>query len=251
VGFFNAYQDDAGRLKSFLHDRISVVQETFRNRLHEIVGQARNLLGNQEQEQVQEVMRQAAVMLRSWAGSHMEPGILNAHVQDSLIDQMGHVYASTIRATVRRDGEWPNLNYSHHLGFGARRVATLALGKTVESFRDLCRTMAANPEFGEAQDLLNQAERVLVAAYEELLRKVQLMGQTSFLDQLKADANFWSSCAGEWGNGSGYRDRVVQRNKDWFNSERRQEIERELQTLIRREWAVAISKMTALLETEH
>lgn len=251
IDFFNSHQDDPKELQDFLHGRIALVQQTFRDRMEEITTQARNLLLNQEQAQVHEVVRNAAHMLQSWTEQNTAVGQLNAHVQDSLMEHIGRAYASTIRATVRREGEWPNLSYSHHLGYGARRVAALALGKKIERFAGLCETLAGNPDFEEAKGLLEQAERVLGIAYEDLLRKVQLMGQTSFQDELKIDSSFWQDCLSEWGQGPGYRNRIADNNAEWFRAERRQVIEGELHELIQREWGHALSRMTALLESEN
>ena len=187
-------------------------------------------------------------MMISWTTQHTKLPSLKAHVQDSLMDQIGKAYASTVRASVRREGEWPNLSYSHHLGYGARRLAATALGKNVEGFSDLCATLAANPDYKEAIDLIQQADRVLSTTYEELLRKVQLMGQNLFRDELKSDVGFWVACDSEWGRGPGYRDRVSGRNKTWFTASQRQELEQELNTLIEREWIQALERMTALFE---
>lgn len=110
--------------------------------------------------------------------------------------------------------------------------------------------MVGNPEYTEAQDLINQAERVLLAAYEELLRKVQLMGQTSFRDTLKLDTALWLKCENEWGRGPGYRDRVASHNEDWFMAAPRQELEKELLALIEREWKSALDKLTSLFNPE-
>ncbi|MEW6120444.1 MAG: helix-turn-helix transcriptional regulator [Pseudomonadota bacterium] len=250
IGFFNAHQDDSGQVRKFLSGRIVKTRQVFRSRLHEITSNARTLLLNHEQEQVQEVIRHAATMLRSWAKQNATPRPLVAHVQDSLMGQLAKAYASTIRAAVRREGEWSNLSYSHHLGFGARRLAVLSLGKTVEGLSELCKTMIGNPEYQEAQDLINQAERVLLAAYDELLRKVQLMGQTSFRDALKLDAALWLKCENEWGQGPGYRDRVTHHNEEWFMAEPRQDLENELMALIQREWKAALDKLTALFDPE-
>lgn len=248
VGFFNAHGDDPAKLREFLIERIDKIRQTFRTRMHEITLNATSLLQNHEQAQVQEVISHAAKMLQSWADQNTGLPKLKANVQDSLMGQLAKAYASTIRATVRREGEWPNLSYSHHLGYGARRVAALSLGRTMDGFSELCKTMNGNPDYTEAQDLINQAERVLLAAYEELLRKVQLMGQTSFREEFKVDAAFWLQCEDEWGKGPGYRDRVTTHNKEWFDADPRQELEIELQSLIEREWKGALANLTSLFE---
>jgi hypothetical protein len=124
----------------------------------------------------------------------------------------------------------------------------MALEKPVEQFTGHCKLMAATPRYAEAVDLLTQAGRVLTASYEELLRKVQLMGQTVFKDALKGDPLLWQACMDEWGQGPGYKSRVAAHNREWFNNEARRKLEKELQALIAREWTRALANVTVLLE---
>ena len=54
----------------------------------------------------------------------------------------------------------------------------------------------------------------------------------------------------EWGRGPGYRDRVADWNRQWFSAEPRRDLEQELWVLVTREWAVALNRLSSLLETD-
>jgi transcriptional regulator with XRE-family HTH domain len=248
VGFYNAHEDPAMRAQWFLLERLTKARESFRSRIREATNGSRALLKNHGEERVRAVHRDASESLRTWASMNAGLPTVHAHVQESLIAQIQIAYASTVRAAVRREGEWTQLSYSHHIGYGARRLAMLALGKAVDAFSGHCKILAATPRYAEAADLIVQVERVLMGSLEDLLRKVQLMGQTVFKDALKADSKFWQDCIAEWGQGPGYKTRVAGHNREWFDSQARRELEEELKALIAREWARTLQGVTDLLE---
>jgi len=250
ISFFNSYQDNPEVLKNFLSERIALIRRGFRNRLFEVITSANALLLNQEREQTQAVIRQAATLLRASIRQISATPRLKGHIQDSLVEQMQKAYAATVRATVLREGEWANLNYGHHLGFGARRLAVLSLEKLVDGFSAVCKTSRDVDDLKEAEGLIDQVERVMRNYYDDLLRKVQLMGQTRFKDELKLDKAFWTKCSDEWGQGPGYKNRVTIHNKEWFADDERLNLEDELLTMIQREWNIILEKINSLLEFE-
>lgn len=250
IGFFNAFGDDPARLRILLVESIGRIRQSFRTRIEGAVTSARSLLLNHEKEQVQEVLRSAARMMQTWLSQNGGVPSLTGNVQDSLMSQIDVAYPSTVRATVRREGEWRNLSYGHHLGYGARRLAVLALEPLVEKFKAITELMEGNPEYAEAKDFVQQARRVLESAFEDLLRKAQIMGQTAFKDALKLDPSLWVNCEKEWGQGKGYCDRVAKWNDHWFTAEPRQEIEQELRDAVTREWSIVLKRVASLVETD-
>jgi hypothetical protein len=248
VGFYNANEDSPARAQAFLVKCLGRARDAFRTRIQDGTHGARALLNNHGEERIRAVLRDAGDSLRTWASMNVGVPSVQAHVQESLLAQIQIAYASTVRAAVRREGEWTQLSYSHHIGYGARRLAVLALGKAVDEFCGHCKILAATPRYIEAADLIAQAARVLTISYEELLRKVQLMGQTTFKDAFKADSTFWQACMAEWGQGPGYKTRVAGHNQHWFDNEARQRLEEELKALVGREWTRALQSVTELLE---
>ena len=250
VSFFNAFGDDPAELRTFLLERLDKIRERFRSHIKETNRNAISSLENHAEQQVQEVLRAAAGMMRTWVSKYSTVPQLTGSVQDSLMVQMRAAYASTIRATIRREGEWHNLDYGHHLGFGSRRLAVLALEPVVKGFTSVTEVMEANPDYKEAANLIQQCRRVLDVAFEELLRKAQIMGLTLFKEALKLDPSLWLNCEQEWGQGSGYRGRVMNWNSEWFAANPRRELEEELRVMITREWENVLARLSSLLDTD-
>ena len=123
---------------------------------------------------------------------------------------------SSLRASVRRQGEWYNLDYSHQLGYGARAVAADAVGSKLDDFKAVATNLLQDPELEEAFGLVQQARRILESGTEVLFRKSQLLGRTSYTEYMKPHVKLWNSCAGEWRRGPGYRDRVSEHHREWF-----------------------------------
>lgn len=250
IGFFNSFGDEPARMQGLILECLERIRQSFRTRIQDAITNSRSLLLNHGEEHVQEVLRSAAHMMTTWIDQNSTVPALSGHVQDSLMSQIQTAYAATVRATVRRQGEWRNLKYGHHLGYGARLLAFRALESLVEKFKTVTELMEANAEYEEATELIQQARGVLISAFEDLLRKAQIMGQTAFEEALKLDPSLWVNCENEWGQGPGYRDRVVRWNREWFSGEPRRDLEQEFWEVVTREWGVALERLSSLLETD-
>lgn len=250
LAFFNSLEDDPARLQAFVLSRIDALRNMHRETLREIIRGARSLVENFEKAQVQEIQAQAARHLAAAVAMHSKVTPSSDVIQDELVGAIRGAHASTVRASVRREGEWHNLQYSHHIGYGARKLAAAALEPARNSLTVNVQTMLHNPEMDHARDLLEQTSRVLETGIEDILQKAQLLAQATYLEAIKIDHEFWSRCLNEWGMGPGYRDRVLSHNHDWFGESHHRMYGVQIAGLIEREWAALVEKMNGLLEVE-
>ena len=124
IAFFNAMdaEEDVQQFNNFLLELVSGLRKMHRERLEDVILGATELVENYENEQAQAVQRQAARRLTVWLENNRQVGQFSESLHASLFQSIRLAYASSLRASVRRNGNWPNLDYEHQLGYGARAM---------------------------------------------------------------------------------------------------------------------------------
>ena len=247
VNFFNSREDDPAAFSTFLMGLVSRVRDNHCGFLSEVIDGANALVQNYAEEQVRTTQRQAANSLMVWITNNGHLASSSLRVEDSLIQSINAAHASSLRASVRREGDWYNLEYSPELEFGARRVAVNAVNPKLADFKAVAENLRQNPDLKDAIGLVQQTSRILQSGVESLSHKSQLLGRTIHTQDMKSDTEPWWSSEDEWGRGSGYRDRVSGHHKDWFDGSLSQT---SVEHLIETEWQQILSRMAAILETD-
>lgn len=248
IAFFNAREDSPTELVSFLIERVNALRDLHRENLAEVVHGAQTLLQNAEESEVQAVQQQASQRIRVWLRGHREIEPAPAHVKKSLLAAMRAAHVGSIRASIRRDGEWPNLDYAHNIGYGSRLVAAAAIGPARTAFQSIVANLLEDEELDAAHEMIQQAVRILDTGTEDILQKAQWLGQATYLDNIKADQQFWEACNREWGRGPGYKDRVGSHNEAWFDDVEHQSYGAEVAALVEREWKALLERLEGILE---
>jgi transcriptional regulator with XRE-family HTH domain len=248
VLFFNAAEDVPESLRLFLIGRIRLIQEHQRSLLREIIAGANALLQNYEKEQSREMMMAASRRLSVWLASNSTlPKATPGHVEDSLLSAVQAAHHRTIYATVVRDGTWYNLDYSHQLSHGARRIATQIVEPKLSGFRSIADNLLEDEQFEDAHDLVRQTVRVVADGFDNIVRKAQLVGQSIFADELSKDSAFWVDCAQQWGLGSGYRNRINERNRVWFEGKGHAACDDRVMEIISETWSEVVHSIRDLM----
>lgn len=250
VSFFNSHEEDPGPIRRVLGRHIDMVFQSYRNTMEELVMSSGRLTDNYQDEQVQEIVRQAAGWVRNWINKNktIDLSSIKKQTESSLLDSVSMAYAATIHATMRRKGGWHNLDYRHQLGYGARLVVSSVLGPRVRSFGDLCDTFLNSEEHYHAQTLLSQARRSIERAFQEVTERVRLIGEMGFRNRLEGEAEFWDKGVRRWGRGPGYVNEILGMNRLWFSNNGA--LNEEVKATVSSEWEHALLTVLGMLEGE-
>jgi hypothetical protein len=244
IEFFNVFDDDTQRCREFLLERVASLREMHHTRLAEMTIDAFALLNNYENEQIKEVQRQAATHLQTWLDINQEITHFSTNVQDSLLQAIRARHHMTVRASVRRRGIWPNLDYWHELSFGARAMAANAVTPHLNDFRAIVGFLLQNPDLEDASGLLREAQRIIESGADQLLGRIQRFGRNVHTDFMEPDERFWDSCINERGQGS-YR-RIIAHHDRWFEGDRHQ-ITARVEAMVQEEWQSILERVAAIL----
>lgn len=250
IGFYNCLTDDVSVAQEFLAEGLQQARSSFRRQLAAAEKGARDLLENQREQENQAAIEEAASRLRLWLNENAALPAIPGTVQEGLLSEILAAPAASVAAAARREGEWRSFSYSYQLGFGARKLSVTAVGKRVDGFAEYCRLLRATRDLVPATELVTQTERVLLAGFDQMQSKAQLMAQTTYREALKAAVDLWQQCVDEWGQSRGYRQAVAAFSRVWFTDEKRVAMEGELRGILEREWARTLDSVAELLGPE-
>lgn len=245
--FYNAKAEPPGEIREALVRKIKEYRKLYCNEIQKLSEAVDTLIQNLESETLHLVFEQVEKRLSIWLDANRTIQWPNEHVKDSLISAIDHTrYASTIRASVRRWGDWPNLDYYHHLGFGARRIAAKIIGDKVAQFKVIVDNLLADADLAQAVQFLNQMVTSLDASAVTVYEHLELAGKDGFKDWLRRDPDFWKRCDDRWGGGRGYREDIRDQT-DVQLKDNYPEAYQILEDLLTQEWEEVISQLEEIL----
>ena len=127
IEFFNAREDNPQNLTDFLLQRVEAIRQEQCVRLKEAISGAIELVANVDEAYVQESYQQVARSIRFWLEGNREVGWFHGRLEDSLTAAISRAHPASVNASVRREGNWHNPDYSHQLSHGARVIVARSL----------------------------------------------------------------------------------------------------------------------------
>ena len=251
VEFFNAREDEAEPIRDRLVQKIVEQRRSFSSQLGQLSLSVEKLIENRMDEEVRIIFEHVSSDLSSWIDGNRKLETSDEGVQDPLVSAIdGTRYASTVRAAVRRYGDWYNLDYYHHLAFGVRKLAVAQIGAKIDEFRVIANNLLGNDDLSAAKEFLERVLASVEDAVDHAYKRVQTAGRETFKQTLEDDFEFWGQCERRWGQGKvdgmGYRDSISQMTDDRFKDSL-EEAHNLVRKLIVDEWDAIVTLLEGML----
>jgi transcriptional regulator with XRE-family HTH domain len=244
IGFFNARDEAPQTMRDRLVGMIVKNRRRYAEQIAHLSYAVDRLVENRANEEIRVVFDHVASDLGTWIEKNRELDLSDEGVQEPLITAIdGTRYASTVRAAVRRHGDWNNLDYYHHLAHGVRKLAANQIGSKIDSFKIIVGNLIDNDELAAAKEFLQQVVSRVDAAVDDAYRWLQVAGREAFKQTLEQDYEFWNKCEDRWGQGQGYRSAIRDMTDEQFE-QNYDDAQKLVLNLMGEEWG----KIVALLE---
>lgn len=247
VEFFNAKSEPAEGLRDRLMARVATLREAYASELGKLESAVERLIENRANDEVKLIFEEVNKHLHTWINNNRTLPLSDEGVQRPLISAIDATrYASTVRAAIRRYGDWYNLDYYHHLAHGVRRLAVEQIGKKIADLKVIVTNLTNNEEYSPTKEFLERAVRSVDAAVDEAYKRIQTAGRETFKQTLEQDREFWANCERRWGQGPGYRDAISEMTDKRFETNY-EEAHRLVIALITDEWAKTVAQLEGML----
>jgi hypothetical protein len=244
IEFLNVRNDlDRENVRRALLDSVAKIRANQEQLVRNLISTVDALIANKANEQAKAVFAAAIRPLRVWFAKNQSVPQGGGKPDTALLEEMdGLRYASSLRASVNRYGNWYNFDYWHCLGFGGRRDVVARSADQITVLKGLIETALSDPQLSEAHDFLRHFQTQVEGGLIQFYQDVQTLGESAFLDQLKEDHGYWNMCTSRWGGGPGYKSDISRWTGEWFSTKDRiprytfieQEIQRSWRELIQR-----------------
>lgn len=233
---------DCERLQQRLIETVFAQRGKAAQRISSLVQTVDHLIANRENEAVRAALEEVGRRVHVWCQTNESIPDGEPHVEQALLVNMDQLrYASSLRASVNRRGDWYNFDYWHGLGYGSRREAVARTAKQVAELKAVLKNLSEDGNLADAHGFISHLSAEVESAVNEFFQDIQSVGEAAFGDQLREDAGYWQRCRDRWGGGAGYKVEIRRWTDEWFSEERRAERRKFIESELQQRWRKVVS----------
>jgi len=216
---FDALQDDRNRLQMAIDNCLSRLRHTTEDEQRELINDAEKFITNEANEHRRWLCNNVNEQIKKTMALHLLPS--DAPLRTPLKGLYAAIRAtrsaSVVYASCRRNGDYDNLNLYAAIRANASREATQWLDQLNNQVATKLKALKQENSFALVYDYISLRERQYQEAWLKVISDYADSIEKQVTEKLKHDDSVWHKCAREWGQGRGFKDRVLGHLEEWEN----------------------------------
>jgi transcriptional regulator with XRE-family HTH domain len=241
ICFYNAKTDNVEKAKQFIIEGIKKIRYSFSLRLQAGIKAASEIIRLFEEKQTEEIFNTVSKIIENyWIKPNELIRFSNVEIiYNSLLNYIRNAHYKVVKAAIRRQGLWYDLDYTHHLATGAQIYAKLLLESKILKYEDCKNGILNDQDLSDAESLVSQVDSIINERFLAILQKVYASAYSLFSNVLRESSeNYWTNCYNF--HGTGYKDRVNNETRNLVESNTFKEINEQLDSIISKLWSETI-----------
>lgn len=249
IHFFDAKKNDAKHTEYSLVQLVLSLRKRRVDQINEIAAAVEEISKHREKAQAKAAFEIVSHAIHSWSQASRKRLAEIHSIYKSLVDDMTtkEVYASSIRASVNRQGYWGNFDFYYKLAVAARKKSVTSFGEAVNEIQLVLANFERQQELKAAHPFIRQLLHAVNERMEHLYDAAGSMGRNAYEGTMKSDHPFWGDQQSEWGRGPGYKARIAQGTEGWFHHHSPASTDAQIQQHVMNEWNELITTVESLL----
>lgn len=246
IYFYNAFEDDPTSTIDQLKKQIGDFRESYADKINELALTMDYAMDNAEEVAYLQALEQITKKLSFFikGNSSLLPRVCDIFPDVDRVFYNAH--PSTLWASTRRRGIYGNLNICYVISNSATSDANKRFDKWFNRFQGEINALKADKSLIIAEKYINDIEIFTKDMKTKFLEAVSNCGTEIYCEKITS-ASIWHDCASEWGQGPGFKVRVLKHIEKWFNEHT--DLQNELDELIERFWdELVITSINKMIE---
>lgn len=219
VEFIDVGNDNPKHVRQKIISQISKLRNSMARSALESCEAAIEIMDNHEAVALSAAVEEVSNKLINFIQGTPSLSTREKHAHQELTDTINSIrYASTLWAATRRSGKYSGLNAVHLLGVGASKEVKKRVDFWYAKFDAFLASLENDKDLVLASKTISSVRALAKKSKLELIDEVRAIAIDVY-DTPLTGSGVWEDCAGEWGQGPGFKTRVTNHLDNWFDDE--------------------------------
>ncbi|MBE4055791.1 hypothetical protein HJ056_07625 [Vibrio parahaemolyticus] len=232
VEFLNVGSDDSFDVRTRIVAQVALLRDSVSKKALESCDAALDIISNHEDHALNFAVEAVSKKLEHFIQGTPNLSTRENHAHKQLLDSVESTrYASTLWAATRRNGIYSGLNSLHLIGIGASKDTKKRSGLWLSNLDSFLSALECDEDLKIASKTITSIRNKALECQQEFVERSRSIAIETYKEPL-SHSHVWYDCANEWGQGPGFKTRVVKHLSEWFNmqNELQENLEKSIQS---------------------